>query len=106
MNVLFSGEESLSAGWERNALPGQGESRGDVKTVSASRETGSQCHRSWIQRQERDPCDFLSEAGEIEMEEQCAGCLDSLLVRDVTGILKSADSQRNGILNVIPSSLS
>lgn len=91
-------EESLSAGWERNVSQDK-ETTGDVKTVSASRETGSQCHRSWIQSTVREtPCDFPSEAGEGFKWKNNVRDVWTVFRRDVTGILKSADSQRNGIL--------
>ena len=76
MSVLQ--EESLSAGWERNALPGTRRITSNVKTVSAPRETGSQGHRSWIQGTGGRPTwlPFRSWRG-IEMKEQCAGRLDA-----------------------------
>ena len=47
---------------------------------------------------ERDPCDFPSEAGEGLKWKNNVRDVWILFRRDVTGILKAADSQRNGIL--------
>lgn len=97
MNILSSMKKACQLSGRGMLSQGQRESCAMWRTLKHPKLTGSQFQHSWNQGMAKEPCDFPSGAGQDMKGKINVRDVWMLFRKDVTHILKAANSQRSGI---------